>query len=197
MARGTQRRDVRGRHVPHLVDEQRHAGTHVGGHTGASVNSSTGSISMSPESARPVAAGTSMPGCQRPAASRRTGYAQRERLEHGEELVDPPRARDAGVPARAPPCAARPLPAGVSTGRAGFDLAGTPEPADRLRPQGALSRTVLPTPRRPVSTRLRPAGRGRRAPAPRRRPRARGRARPAPAVAARRRARTGYVPGPR
>ena len=46
---------------------------------------------MSPESARPVAAGTSMPGCQRSRTWSRAGggSAQRERLEHAEHLVDP------------------------------------------------------------------------------------------------------------
>ena len=54
-----------------------------------SVNSSTRSISMSPESARPLRAATSMPGCQRSRSLAPSGGgALRERLEDAEHLVD-------------------------------------------------------------------------------------------------------------
>ena len=46
---------------------------------------------MSPESARPEPAGTSMPGCHRSRsfAPSAPAVAQGERLEHAEDLVDP------------------------------------------------------------------------------------------------------------
>ena len=53
-----------------------------------SVSSSTRSISMSPESARPTAAGTSMPGCHLAQLGARRRVAHRERLEHAEDVVD-------------------------------------------------------------------------------------------------------------
>ncbi len=106
----------------------------------ASVSSSTRSISMSPESARPAAAGTSMPGCHRSRSFGRAapgrGAPLGERLEHPEEGVDPVRC----------PVPGGEFPDGHVQGggdrpaqrlfRAGFDLAAAPEAVDRLGAQG-------------------------------------------------------------
>ena len=117
----------------------------------ASMNSSTRSISMSPESARPVAAGTSMPGCQRSRTFASADSPQGERLEHAEELLDRLRSRCRGASSRTAMCSAE------ETGRRS-DWSGrasilpVPQPREIAAERSGLSSTVLPTPRRPVST---------------------------------------------
>ena len=103
-------------------------------------------------SARPIAAGTSIPGCQRVAQlARLGGSAQRERLEHPEEAVHPLRVTVArGDLAHRHVQRGRDRTAQRLV-RPGLDLAGPPEPLDR-RERSALSSTVFPTPRSPVST---------------------------------------------
>ncbi len=103
----------------------------------ASVNSSTRSISMSPESARPIAAGTSMPGCQRSRSlvGLPGGHPQRERLQYAEKLVDPigrPVVR--GQLADGHVQRGRDRPAQRLVGPR-LDLAGAPQAGDGLRPQ--------------------------------------------------------------
>ena len=103
----------------------------------ASLSSSTRSISMSPESARPDAAGTSMPGCQRSRSfvGALAVAAQRERLEHRQEVVDP-----VGRPVVRGELADRHVQRGRQRAAQRLvgprlDLAGAPEPADGLRSQ--------------------------------------------------------------
>ena len=126
----------------------------------ASVSSSTRSISMSPESARPLAAGTSMPGCQR---SRSFGAAPPRPLgvPRWAKALSTPRkpsirsgARCRGASSRTAMCSAAAIGRRSDwSGRASI----LPVPQRRLIAceRRVLSRTVLPTPRRPVSIRLR------------------------------------------
>ena len=69
VAGAAERGELGGGDVLHLVDEERDADAEVAGRGAAtSVNSSIRSSSRSPESARPLAASTSIGGCHRPAA---------------------------------------------------------------------------------------------------------------------------------
>ena len=130
----------------------------------ASVSSSTRSISMSPESARPLAAGTSMPGCQRsrslPLVAPVPRPAGPEAARSANALRTPRKssirsgARWCGASSRTAMCSA------AATGRRS-DWSGRASilPVPHSRPiacdRRVLSSTVLPTPRRPVSIRLR------------------------------------------
>ena len=76
--------DVVGAEVLHLVDEHGDAVPAAGRPARAtSASSSTRSISMSPESARPGTAGTSMPGCHGPVLA---ALALREGLDHAQDV---------------------------------------------------------------------------------------------------------------
>ena len=119
-----------------------------------SVSSSTRSISMSPESARPRAAGASMPGLHRSRslASRPASRWAKDRST--------PSTWSTSLGLRVAELAHRLVqrrgqrPAQPLVG-AGLELAGPPAACGPRRERSALSSTVLPTPRSPVSTRER------------------------------------------
>lgn len=120
-----------------------------------SVNSSTRSISMSPESARPCAAGTSMPGCQRSRSLAPSGAALSANALRMPRIASTRSgARCRTARSRIARCSA----AESGRRRSASGRASTlPAPHPRLTAmdRSSPSSTVLPTPRRPVSTRLR------------------------------------------
>ena len=120
-----------------------------------SVSSSTRSISMSPESARPRTDGTSMPGCHRrgrggtratrPPAGAASAWANDFRMPSRwfDSLSGAASSRIAGCSAAA---------SGWRSERSGrISSLPVPQPRRTADERSALSSTVLPTPRRPVS----------------------------------------------
>ena len=163
----------------------------------ASLSSSTRSISMSPESARPVAAGTSMPGCQRSRTLASAGrLPQGERLEDAEDLLD-----RLLVLVPRPELAQRHVQRGGDRPAQrllgpGLDLAGAPAAGDRRRAELVEQHRLADAAQAGEHQASAPAGRARSAPGRRRTPTARCRARPARAGAGRPRGRTGSARDP-
>ena len=164
-----------------------------------SVNSSTRSISMSPESARPrhgrarrCRGSTGRAACAAPAPASRWANA----LSTPSDVVD--RRRRAGGRARAPPGAARgDERAAQRLVGPGLELAGAPAGAHRRRAQRVEQHGLADAAQPGEHDASAPGGRGRPAPARRRRRRAARRGRPARAGAGRRRGRRGSGSGPR
>ena len=110
---------------------------------------------MSPESARPFLTGTSMPGCQRSLIFASDGVAL------SANALSTPRASSTRSGARW--CTARSRTARCSAADSGrrrsasgrASILPAPHPARTAIERSSPSSTVLPTPRRPVSTRLR------------------------------------------
>ena len=109
---------------------------------------------MSPESARPVTAGASMPGFHWSRSfGAGAGVALGEGPDHAEHVVDV--VGVAGGRARGPPGAARCDSGRRSPWSGRASSLPVPQWRRTAAERSALSSTVLPTPRSPVSTRLR------------------------------------------
>ena len=156
VARRAQRRDVVGRRSCISSMRMRDAALHVRRPASAtSVNSSTRSISMSPESARPERTATSMPGCQR---SRSFAPSGDERSANALRMPSTSSTRSGSgwrtARSRIARCSAAESGRRRSaSGRA--SILPAPQPARTAIERSSPSSTVLPTPRSPVSTRLR------------------------------------------
>ena len=155
MARRAERRDVVRAEVLHLVDQQRDTGSHVAGQLG-DLGEQLDQVDLDVAGVGPAVRDRHVdPGLPAIASRAPSGCgAQRECLQHTEYGVDPVRRPmpDRDVADRAVQRRGQRPP--DRRARARFDLAGPPAQPQRHRAQLA-EQDGLPTPRSPVSTRLR------------------------------------------
>ena len=120
-----------------------------------SVSSSTRSISMSPESARPVTAGHV--DARVPAVAQLRGPGRRRPARAGAKALTTPSTWSLGAAGRCRARATARCSAAASGRRSDWSGRASslpvPQPARTAAERRALSSTVLPTPRSPVSTR--------------------------------------------
>ena len=131
-----QRRDVRGLHVLHLVDEQRDPDAEVSGHRGG-VGQQLGQVDLQVARVGPAAHGRDVDaqlGDDRALGA--AGVAGGERLEHAQEVIDPVRRPVPGrqlADGHVQRAGDRPPDRLLGPG---LDLAGAPQPLHRHRPEG-------------------------------------------------------------